>query len=152
MVFIARSVSVRMSIRPLLGLLMLFSFLSGSGAPVAIGGPVAQPASQKASGLRRADFMITGVSCATCLMRIERSLQAAPGVKKAAVSILKPYGALVIYDSKKTSIERILKTADKEPVHSKDMNDVPIDKIPLVVVPKYKPGDAGGAGAVKPGR
>lgn len=76
-------------------------------------------------------------------MTIENELREYPGVIKAAVSIYKPYAALVIYDGKKTSIADILKSVHEGALRTRDLSDVPIDKLPVVVVPKIRAGEPG---------
>jgi len=85
-------------------------------------------------------MLVSGASCATCLMRVERKLQAAPGVKKAAVSIYKPYPAVIIYDCGKTNLKEILAALKGEPVVATDVQETAIDKLPVVIAPKMPDG------------
>lgn len=85
--------------------------------------------------LERADFLITGTSCAACLMRIEDKIKKTPGVVKAAVSIFKPYSAIVIFDSKKTNMHKVYDSMMGEPVMFSNIKEHPIDKLPAILLP-----------------
>ncbi|GEM_PF-1999404 len=97
---------------------------------------------------RRADMLIAGSSCAVCLMRVERKLKGVPGVKKAAVSIYRPYPAIVIYDPDKTNLTEIINSLKGEPVVVARVQDEEINKVPEVIVPKAPEGSSSGQ---KPG-
>jgi copper chaperone CopZ len=94
--------------------------------------------SKTEKALHRVDFMVNGTSCATCLLRIERELKKAPGVVKAAVSILSPYPGVVIYDANKTTFEEVLTALKNETATLSNQNDVSITKIPAVLLPAIK--------------
>lgn len=99
----------------------------------------AQPASYNAKALRRLDFKVQGKSCAVCLMGIQRKFKTLPGVVKAAVMLKRPYGAVVIYDSSKISMQTLLEKAkqqDKE-VKIVQPTDFPVPRIPTILIPLY---------------
>jgi copper chaperone CopZ len=91
-----------------------------------------------ASSLHRADMRITGSSCATCLIRLEKKLRETPGVLKVVVSIYKPFNASVIYDKSKTDWPKIDQTLQSESVKAADFKDVSVDKVPLILEPSSK--------------
>jgi hypothetical protein len=89
--------------------------------------------------LHRLDFRVVGRSCAVCLLSIQRKIKAANGVCKVAVMLKKPYGAVVLYDSRKTAPQQLLDTAKKGERDTKfeDIRDAAINKVPLVLLPIY---------------
>jgi len=58
-------------------------------------------------GAERLDLPITGMTCASCAQRIERSLSSAPGVRKAAVN-LATSRATVEYDPDATTVRDLM--------------------------------------------
>ena len=58
------------------------------------------------------ELAITGMSCASCSARIEKSLKKAPGVKEASVSIL-TNKAKITYDTKRTDKEKLTKVVQE---------------------------------------
>lgn len=99
----------------------------------------ATPSSYNAKALRRLDFRVVGKSCAVCLMGIQKKFKSMIGVVKAAVMLKKPYGAVVIYDSSKVSMQTLLdkaKTQDKE-VKIEQPTDFAIQRVPTVLIPLY---------------
>ncbi len=94
------------------------------------------PNHQKLDSLYRADFLITGISCATCLMHIERDMQKIPGVIKAAVSVYRPYPALIIFDGHKTSWPDILKALNEHPIKIEQVTQEHITELPVLLIPK----------------
>ncbi len=99
----------------------------------------AKASSYNAKALRRMDFKVVGKSCAVCLMGIQKKFKSMIGVVKAAVMLKKPYGAVVIYDSSKVSMQTLLekaKSQDKE-VKIEQVTDFPIQKIPTILIPLY---------------
>lgn len=99
----------------------------------------AKPSTYNAKALHRLDFRVVGKSCAKCLMDIQKAFKTMPGVVKAAVMLKKPYGAVVIYDSSKTSKEDLLKKAksqDKD-VRIEQETDSAIQKLPVILIPLY---------------
>lgn len=97
--------------------------------------PPLPPYNQK--DLRRFDFRVVGKSCATCLHHMQDRMKELPGTLKAAVMLQKPYGAVVIYDSSKVNITKILDKAKEglTDVEFEDRKDVPIKSIPIILVP-----------------
>ncbi len=95
-----------------------------------------------ARALHRVDFRVTGKSCAICLHKIQQRMKGLPGTVKAAVMLRPPYGAVVIYDASKLSLEKILQSAtENEPaVKLVDVKDIAIKKLPIVLVPELTPG------------
>lgn len=90
--------------------------------------------------LRRLDFRIEGSSCAACLGRIRKRMQALDGVAKVAIAIKKPYGAAVIYDSTTLDKNKIMKeglNGEQEKVKFLDASDEKIADLPLVLWPKF---------------
>ncbi len=109
-------------------------------------------ASQK---LHRADFRVTGASCVACLRRIGKTMREQKGVLKADVSIFKPYWAIVIYDAEHTNMDKVYEAIKGEKVKFDELEDKPIQSVPLIVIPKGMskaqeiglPATEGGAGA-----
>lgn len=96
-------------------------------------------AEQQSNGrqqLHRADFRVEGVSCVACLRRVAAGLRSCKGVLKADVSIYRPYWSIVIYDRSQTSIDQMRDAIKQEKVKLVDLEDKPIQSIPLVIVPK----------------
>lgn len=89
--------------------------------------------------LHRMDFRVVGKGCAACLLKIQKKLQATPGVIRVAIMLRKPYGATVIYDAKITSQEKILDIAKDQERAARymDVIDRSIARIPIVLVPIY---------------
>lgn len=86
--------------------------------------------------LHRADFRVKGASCVACLRRISKTMREQNGVLKADVSIFKPYWAIAIYDQGKTNMDKIYESVKAEKVTFEEMEDHPIDSLPLIVIPK----------------
>lgn len=98
-----------------------------------------KPVSFNAKTLRRLDFKVVGKSCAVCLMGIQKKVKDMPGVVKAAVMLKRPYGAVIVYDSSKTTKDKLLEKArsqDKE-VKIEQITDFSIQKLPTVLIPLY---------------
>lgn len=98
--------------------------------------PGKKEASAPESGLHRADFKVEGASCVVCLRRVAKKLKGVAGVVKADVSIFRPYWALVVYDSKKTSLQKVFEAAGDEKVKFSEVEDVPLAEMPLVLLPR----------------
>ena len=95
---------------------------------------------QAVSAVKRADFEVSGVSCVACIRHLSRALRHTDGVLKADVSIMPPHEAIVFYDAGKTSLAKIWSQATKErllqTVGMKNIEETPVSKLPVVVVPK----------------
>lgn len=102
----------------------------------------AAPEALKAN-LHRLDFRVEGASCVTCLRRIGQTFRTSPGVLKADVSIYRPYWAIVIYDLKKTNLNKLTDAIKNEHVKLVDVEDKPISTVPAVVIPKSISGASG---------
>lgn len=92
------------------------------------------------SALKRLDFRVEGASCAICLGRIRKRLEATKGIAKVAVSIQKPYGVAVIYDSTRTEKDKIFQAGlkgEKEKVVFLDDQEEKLDKMPFILIPKF---------------
>jgi len=92
------------------------------------------------NALKRLDFRVEGASCAICLGRIRKRLEAAKGIAKVAVSIQKPYGVAVIYDSTKTEKDKIFQQGlkgEKEKVVFLEDQEEKVDKMPFILIPKF---------------
>jgi len=89
--------------------------------------------------LHRLDFTVVGTGCSICLMGIQTTLKGKPGIVKAAVMLRKPYGASVIYDTKKITKDAIVDIANhqKKNVHVDSINDAAISKVPIVLIPPH---------------
>src|SRR5438270_20668 len=61
------------------------------GTPTPAPSPHANPT---LDGMERVSLPITGMSCAACAARIEKSLRQAPGVRKASVNFARDRGGL----------------------------------------------------------
>ncbi len=92
------------------------------------------------SALKRLDFRVEGASCAICLGRIRKRIEASKGIAKVAVAIQKPYGVAVIYDSSKTEKEKIFQAGlkgEKEKVQFLEDQEEKVDKMPFILIPKF---------------
>lgn len=95
-----------------------------------------QPVSAK--GLTRVDLVVTGSSCASCLIRIEKKLRTSPGVLKAMVSVYRPYPAVVIYNSDKTSLAALKKVLESEKASAEKIVEVQVKEVPALLLPASK--------------
>ena len=86
-------------------------------------GLLANPA-MAAESLRRLDFKLEGVSCARCIINTRDALRGVKGVKRCEISLKKPYGGVVIYETGKTTVEALCKRAETAD-----------PKVPLKVMP-----------------
>ncbi len=91
---------------------------------------------QEQASLHRADFRVEGASCVTCLRRVAKAMRETKGVLKADVSIYKPYWAIVIYDSKTTTFDKISAVTKTEKVKFTGLEDKALAEMPLIVIPK----------------
>jgi len=91
--------------------------------------------------LHRLDFRVTGSSCASCLGRIRRRIDQLKGVYEVAVAIKAPYGVAVIYDSTKTTKEKLMeggKKGEKLDVQFMDVIDeTVVGEPPMILIPRY---------------
>ncbi len=90
------------------------------------------------ASLKRADMVVAGSSCAACLIRIEKRLKARPGVLKAMVSVYRPYAAIVVYDTAKTSMKDLAKVFAAENATAVKVIDHEIAEVPVLLLPLYK--------------
>lgn len=91
------------------------------------------------NALHRLDFVVTGTSCPACLLKMQKRIDIAAGVAKAAVMLRKPYGGVVIYDSTKTGKDKVFTVlkGDEKKVDFQKVEDAPIDKMPIILVPHH---------------
>lgn len=96
-------------------------------------------ANQSKGGLRRLDFFVQGKSCAVCLMGIQKRIKALNGTIKVAIMLKKPYGASVIYDSKKLGKEKLIEAIKRnEPkVSLLDVQDQAVEQSPFILIPPH---------------
>lgn len=96
-----------------------------------------------AESLRRLDFKLEGVSCARCIINTRDALRGVKGVKRCEISLKKPYGGVVIYETGKTTVEALCKRAEtadpKVPLKVIGQKDKSIDAMPVAVFPLYTP-------------
>jgi copper chaperone CopZ len=87
--------------------------------------------------LRRLDAYIVGISCPVCLIKIQRKLEALPGVTKAAVIMKRPWSASIVYHSKSTNEAQIIKVIKSVEKNTRVLRiqDVPIERAPVVLIP-----------------
>lgn len=123
-----------MSQKPLLALILIsIFFISASAATAA---EAKMNATQKES-LHRADFKVEGASCVNCLRRIAATFRKDRGVKRADVSVFRPYWSIVIYDSNQTNFNNLVGSICKqEKVKMVEIEDKPIDAVPTIIIPK----------------
>jgi len=88
-----------------------------------------------AKGLKRVDLVVSGSSCASCLIRIEKKLRATPGVLKAMVSVYRPYAAVVIYNSDKTSLAALKQVLESEKAGAEKIVEVQVKEVPALLLP-----------------
>ncbi len=91
-----------------------------------------------AKGLRRVDLIVAGSSCASCLIRIEKKLRTTPGVLKAMVSVYRPYAAVVIYNSDKTSLAALKTVLESEKASAEKIVEVQVKEVPALLLPSGK--------------
>ena len=145
----------KVSLKPLLLLAMISSFSpvysledSNKSDKLNPNGPLIYTSQDKpdalaklnANALKRLDFRVEGASCAICLGRIRKRLEATKGIAKVAVSIQKPYGVAVIYDSTRTEKDKIFQAGlkgEKEKVVFLDDQEEKLDKMPFILIPKF---------------
>jgi copper chaperone CopZ len=96
-------------------------------------------ASLKMSALHRMDFVVSGTSCATCVLRVQKRLQDAPGIAKVAVMLRRPFAGVLIYDSTKQDTNKLTMIASGQEKNIKldKVEDAAIARIPLVLVPHH---------------
>jgi copper chaperone CopZ len=94
---------------------------------------VQQPVSAK--GLKRVDLVVSGSSCASCLIRIEKKLRTTPGVLKAMVSVYRPYPAVIIYNSERTSLVALKKVLESEKAGAEKIVEVQVKEVPALLLP-----------------
>jgi cation transport ATPase len=86
--------------------------------------------------LHRADFRVEGASCVMCLRRIAATFRKDKGVKKADVSVFRPYWSIVIYDANQTNMQKLTGAIKSEHVKLAELEDKPIDSMPAIIIPK----------------
>lgn len=119
-------------------MLFLMRFLASLLVAILLPLLVSLSADSRANELRRVDMLISGSSCASCLLRIEKKLKAIPGVVKAMVSVYRPYPAVVVYDSKKTSMAALKKVLESEKAFAEQTLDVKVKEVPALLMPARK--------------
>src|SRR5262245_26750273 len=83
-------------------------FLNGQGAPEYSRDFSTHPKTLlKGEDLQRIDLPIRGMSCASCVERIETGLSKLEGVKEAAVNFAAEKGT-ILYDPSRVSVNRIV--------------------------------------------
>lgn len=108
----------------------LTAILTCSIGLVATGNSVVQSKQEAhCSSLYRADFTISGVSCAACLRGIEHDLLRSQGVVKAEVSIRSPYHAVVVYDQRKTEPMLLWLPQKRKGYDMNGLKVIPVDKL-----------------------
>ena len=90
-------------------------------------------------------FPVTGMTCASCVNRIERAINKVPGVERAAVN-LATERATVSYDPTATNVAAIAAAVEKA---GYGVPEAPPDPIPLASAP-YAPTTANGADDTAP--
>lgn len=92
-----------------------------------------------AHALHRLDFRIVGKRCPVCLHKIQGRLEKVNGVVKAEVMLKAPFAAVIIYDASTVKGSKLLDIAKGEAsgISFQETKDVPIKKLPLVLVPIY---------------
>lgn len=74
--------------------------------------PASEPDAVRAGKIfRRIDLPIRGMSCASCVEKVETGLSRLEGVKEASVNFASEKGT-VLYDPSRVSIDRIIKEID----------------------------------------
>ncbi len=89
--------------------------------------------------IKRADFIVTGASCVSCIRRLSWVLRHTQGVLNADVSIMKPHKAIVFFDSSKTSIDHIWAAAKTEKILKRvsleNLKETSVERLPTVIIP-----------------
>jgi copper chaperone CopZ len=94
-----------------------------------------------AKGLHRLDFQLTGVSCATCILKIRAALRATKGVNRVEIALRKPYGGVLLFEPAAVTPDKLVTVAEKADKNGqarvKDLVEEPISAVPAVLIPKY---------------
>lgn len=122
-----------------LSILAISSLLSVSGwAELAAAKEVSKEVSK--GGLTRYDFRLEQISCAKCLLNIRQALRKTDGVVKCEVALRKPYGAVIIADTKanEAKIKDVVASADPG-THPRAVDFIaePVKEVPVVLLPKH---------------
>lgn len=135
-----------MNLKPVskaLSILAISSLLSVSGwADLAAAKDPSKETSKEASkgGLTRYDFRLEQISCAKCLLNIRQALRKTDGVVKCEVALRKPYGAVIIADTKanEAKIKDVVASADPG-THPRAVDFIaePVKEVPVVLLPKH---------------
>jgi copper chaperone CopZ len=94
-----------------------------------------------ARGIHRLDFQLSGVSCATCILKIRAALRATKGVNRVEIALRKPYGGVLLFEPGVITPDKLVVVAEKADKNGqarvKDLVEEPISSIPVVLIPKY---------------
>jgi hypothetical protein len=101
----------------------------------------ARAAEVAAKGLHRVDFRLEKASCATCIRKVRTALRASIGVVACEIAFRKPYGAVVIFEPAKITVNKMKKVAmEADPNHHVELVDAvekPINSVPTLLLPMY---------------
>ncbi|GCE09668.1 heavy metal translocating P-type ATPase [Dictyobacter aurantiacus] len=79
--------------------------------PLVVNAPPAAGAADVHADLQGTDFVLEGMTCASCAMRIEKGLKKLPGVQDAQVNLATERGK-VLYDPAQVSVEQMVQKVD----------------------------------------
>jgi len=111
----------------------------GSLAPGMVSNSKATNVLLNMNALHRLDFIVKGKSCASCLFKMQKRLEALLGVAKVGIMLRKPFAGVVIFDSTKVDQAKILQVAhgDEASISFVQVEEAPIAKIPLILIPHH---------------
>jgi copper chaperone CopZ len=103
---------------------------------------LAAPAAEiAAKGLHRLDFRLEKASCPTCIIKVRKALRATTGVVACETALRKPYGAVIIFQPDKVTVDKMKKVAQEadpnKRVEFADVLDKPINSVPALLLPIY---------------
>ncbi len=85
--------------------------------------------------IRRLDLNLSGTNCSLCYLKVDMALNKTEGIYKAAIMMVKPYSAVIIYDPKKITMQKIIAFIISKKLKVSKLTDKKIDKIPTVLIP-----------------
>ncbi len=85
--------------------------------------------------IHRLDLNLFGTSCMMCYLKMDLELNKTKGIFKAAIMMVKPHSAVVIYDPNTITISKIIALINAHKLKISKIVDKKIDKIPTVLIP-----------------
>lgn len=104
--------------------ILLFAFVLALPA-----GAARKPGNPGHQSLRRADFLVLG-ACPLCCKHILWKLRHCPGVLAAEISIRSPHFAAVIYDKRKTLLQKVIAQITEEKTQVMTVEEHAVSSVP----------------------